>query len=92
MVLVPFYQLLRLGEGGDGTVSGPATHQTHGGYAWPGAMESQYLQMVRLQLLGVLADIFVLSDLARLVELEAPAPDRSLIDAQDPGNVVVVEL
>ena len=56
------------------------------------AMESQYLQMMRLQLLGVLADIFMLPDLARLVKLAAPATDRPLVDAQGPGNFVVVEL
>jgi hypothetical protein len=47
---------------------------------------------MRLQLLGVLADIFVLFDLARRVELVAAAAHRPLIDAEHPRNLVVVEL
>jgi hypothetical protein len=48
--------------------------------------------MMRLQLLGILADVLVLLDLARGLELIAPAPDRPLVDTEDPGDLVVVEL
>lgn len=47
---------------------------------------------MRLQLLGVLADIFVLLDLARCVELVAAAAHCPLIDPQHPRDLVVVEL
>lgn len=44
------------------------------------------------QLLGVLADILVLPDLACLVELVAPPPHRPLIHPEHPCNFVVIEL
>jgi hypothetical protein len=48
--------------------------------------------MMRLQLLSILADVLVFFDLARGLELIAPAPDRPLVDTEDPGDLVVVEL
>jgi hypothetical protein len=48
--------------------------------------------MMRLQLLSILADVLVFFDLARGLELIAPAPDRPLVDTENPGDLVVVEL
>jgi hypothetical protein len=48
--------------------------------------------MLRLQLLGIFADVLVLLDLACGLELIASAPDRPLVDVEHVGDLVVVEL
>ncbi len=48
--------------------------------------------MLRLQLLGILADIAVLPELAPLGELDAPTAGGALVDVEDEGNVLVGEL
>jgi hypothetical protein len=51
-----------------------------------------YLQVLRLQLLGVLAHIAVLPELARLGELNAAAVGGALVNVEDEGDVLVGEL
>lgn len=48
--------------------------------------------MMRLQLLGVLADILVLLDLAGGLELIASASNGPLVDAEGKCNLVVIKL